>query len=80
MEPKTVEKDEIVLVGMVFYGDPFRNQSSWSQENEIGKLWKRFAAKEKTIKNKVKNEDTKSTLNQRSIRKPRITMCLWESR
>ena len=55
MEPKTVEKDEIVLVGMVFYGDPFRNQSGWSQENEIGKLWKRFAAKEKTIKNKVKN-------------------------
>jgi len=55
MEPKIIEKEKIVLVGMVFYGDPFKNQAGWSQENEIGKLWKRFVAKEKTIKNRVEN-------------------------
>lgn len=55
MEPKILEKEKIVLVGMVFYGDPFKNQAGWSQENEIGKLWKRFVAREKTIKNRVEN-------------------------
>ena len=55
MEPKILEKEKIVLVGMVFYGDPFKNQAGWSQENEIGKLWKRFVAREKTIKNRVGN-------------------------
>lgn len=53
MEPKIVEKGKITLVGMVFYGDPFKEQKGWSSENEIGKLWKRFAPKEKTIKNRV---------------------------
>lgn len=54
MEPKKIiEKEEITLVGMVFYGDPFKEQGGWSQENEIGKLWKRFMAKKKTIENRV---------------------------
>jgi AraC family transcriptional regulator len=53
MEPRIVEKGKITLVGMVFYGDPFKEESGWSQENEIGKLWKRFVPKEKTIKNRI---------------------------
>jgi len=53
MEPKIIEKGRITLVGMVFYGDPFKKERGWSQENEIGKLWKRFVPKEKTIKNRI---------------------------
>jgi AraC family transcriptional regulator len=42
MRPRIVEKGEITLVGMGFYGDPFQGGEGWSQENEIGKLWNRF--------------------------------------
>lgn len=40
--PKIVDKDKITLVGMVFYGRPFKNAEGWTGENEIGKLWQRF--------------------------------------
>ena len=30
------------LVGMDFYGDPFGRASAWEEENEIGRLFKRF--------------------------------------
>jgi AraC family transcriptional regulator len=51
MEPKIVEKDETTLVGMVFYGDPFREEPGWSEGNEIGKLWERFTEKSDLVKN-----------------------------
>jgi AraC family transcriptional regulator len=44
MEPQLIERGEMVLVGMVYYGDPFKSAGGWSQENEIGKLWQRFEA------------------------------------
>ena len=53
MEPKIIDKEEITLVGMVFYGDPFKEKGGWSPENEIGKLWKRFTAKAESIKNAI---------------------------
>jgi len=53
MKQKIIDKGKITLVGMVFYGDPFKEQKGWSSENEIGKLWKRFVPKEEIIKNKV---------------------------
>lgn len=42
MEPIILEKKEIVLLGMSFYGDPFDTHSGWDEENEIGRLWYRF--------------------------------------
>ena len=42
MEPVIVEKPEIYLVGMSFYGDPFDTHSDWAGENEIGRVWTRF--------------------------------------
>ncbi len=42
MEPKIVTLDELLLVGMSFYGDPFAKSSGWSEENEIGLLWRRL--------------------------------------
>jgi AraC family transcriptional regulator len=42
MEPKIVETGEMILVGLGFYGDPFRLSGGWTEENEIGRLWSRF--------------------------------------
>jgi len=42
MEPTIVEKSQITLVGFSFFGDPFQASAEWTEENEIGRLWKRF--------------------------------------
>jgi len=42
MEPKIVDKGQIVLLGVSFFGDPFETSGDWTEENEIGRLWKRF--------------------------------------
>ena len=44
MEPTIVEKGQIILVGFSFYGDPFAESGGWTEENEIGRLWRRFEA------------------------------------
>jgi predicted transcriptional regulator YdeE len=44
MNPKVVTEKEWLVVGMSFYGDPFSQASGWSEDNEIGLLWKRFMA------------------------------------
>jgi predicted transcriptional regulator YdeE len=43
MKPTIVERDKIILVGFTFFGDPFQ-AGEWTEENEIGRLWKRFMA------------------------------------
>jgi AraC family transcriptional regulator len=53
MKPKIVDNEGLNLIGMVFYGDPFKGGEGWSEENEIGKLWTRFIAKEELIENRV---------------------------
>ena len=42
MEPKVIEKGEIILVGFSFYGDPFAEYGGWTEGNEIGRLGQRF--------------------------------------
>lgn len=42
MQPTILSKSEMVLVGMSFYGDPFDVSDVWTDENQIGRLWKRF--------------------------------------
>jgi predicted transcriptional regulator YdeE len=44
MEPRFITHDPLHLVGFSFYGDPFRLSPGWTEENEIGRLWARFAA------------------------------------
>jgi predicted transcriptional regulator YdeE len=39
---KIVERDQMLLAGFGFYGDPFTSQAGWTEENEIGILWSRF--------------------------------------
>jgi AraC family transcriptional regulator len=42
LTPRILEKRKIALVGLDFYGDPFKDAAGWSEENEIGRLWQRF--------------------------------------
>jgi AraC family transcriptional regulator len=42
VEPKIVKRERITLVGLSFFGDPFREKGGWTEENEIGRLWRRF--------------------------------------
>lgn len=42
MQPNILEKDEIKLVGVSFYGDPFETSAGWTEENQIGRLWQRL--------------------------------------
>ncbi|MBN1657675.1 MAG: GyrI-like domain-containing protein [Anaerolineae bacterium] len=44
MEPIRFETRQITLLGMGFFGDPFRISGGWTEENEIGRLWSRFMA------------------------------------
>ena len=42
MEPKIEERNEMKLIGCVFYGNPFHSVKGWDMENEIGRTWSRF--------------------------------------
>jgi AraC family transcriptional regulator len=44
MEPTITETQERLLVGCGFFGDPFKLSGGWTEENEIGRTWKRFMA------------------------------------
>jgi predicted transcriptional regulator YdeE len=44
MKPTVVEKQQMTLLGLGFFGDPFRLSAGWTEDNEIGRLWKRFMA------------------------------------
>jgi AraC family transcriptional regulator len=42
MEPRIIDHDEMTIVGMVYYGNPFHDAEAAPDQNEIGKLWNRF--------------------------------------
>ncbi len=43
MEPiEIINSQEKIFAGFNFYGDPFQSSLEWTEENEIGILWKRF--------------------------------------
>ena len=44
MEPRIIECGEVIIVGMVYYGNPFKDTAAAPEQNEIGKLWTRFNA------------------------------------
>ena len=44
MKPRIVDREEIILLGFSFFGDPFAESAGWTAENEIGRLSTRFMA------------------------------------
>jgi AraC family transcriptional regulator len=44
MEPRLVETGRMTLLGVGFFGDPFRLSGGWTEENEIGRTWNRLMA------------------------------------
>jgi predicted transcriptional regulator YdeE len=55
MEPKIIDRAQIVLTGFSFFGDPFKLSGGWTEENEIGRLWKRFMAYFLQQRNRIKH-------------------------
>jgi predicted transcriptional regulator YdeE len=43
MDPKIVEQNEMTFIGMVYYGNPFKDVEVTPDQNEVGKLWARFS-------------------------------------
>jgi predicted transcriptional regulator YdeE len=41
-QPRFINQGPIYLAGLSFFGNPFQLSGDWSEENEIGRLWKRF--------------------------------------
>jgi hypothetical protein len=44
MKTELVHRPSMLLGGVGFYGDPFRQKAGWDAENEIGKTCDRFTA------------------------------------
>ncbi len=42
MQPTILQKEEILLLGLSFYGDPFDTSNVWTEENQIGLTWQRL--------------------------------------
>ncbi len=42
MKPIIKKISQLNLAGFSFFGDPFKMSGDWSEENEIGRSWKRF--------------------------------------
>jgi len=42
MKPRIVDKRKIILAGIDFYGNPFKEGEGWSTQNAIGQLWQRL--------------------------------------
>ncbi|MCX7711108.1 MAG: GyrI-like domain-containing protein [Clostridia bacterium] len=52
---RIISMDTTTFIGMNFYGDPFEKASAWSEENEIGELWKRFSRYLEVHPDSIKN-------------------------
>ena len=55
MKAKIIEKNQIILSGFSFFGDPFSISGEWTEDNEIGRLWKRFMNYMANHGNRIKN-------------------------
>jgi AraC family transcriptional regulator len=56
MKPTTItEKRKIILAGIDYYGDPFKEAEGWSTQNAIGQLWQRFDKIFEKKKNSIGN-------------------------
>ena len=42
MTPDIIERGELIIAGMVYYGNPFHAADVSPDQNEVGKLWGRF--------------------------------------
>ena len=62
MEPTMIEKRQMILLGFSFFGDPFRVSGGWTEENEIGRLWKRFMAYFAEHRHRIKHVKTDAAM------------------
>jgi len=60
VKPKIIDEKTMFLIGMDFYGDPFSSHTFWDENNEVGRLWKRFELFLKEYPNLIKNRTNKN--------------------
>jgi predicted transcriptional regulator YdeE len=60
VEFAVTNKRKITLVGIDFYGNPYKEAGAWSMQNAIGQLWKRFDAFYDKNKHKIRNLESES--------------------
>jgi predicted transcriptional regulator YdeE len=53
MKAKIKQLDRLLLAGMSFFGDPFEASSPWTEENQIGRLWRRLMVYYEAQKGKI---------------------------
>jgi predicted transcriptional regulator YdeE len=53
MKPEIVTWEKTFLIGMSFFGDPFKSAASWDSDNEIGNLWNRFFTYVESDRNEI---------------------------
>jgi len=70
MEPRVIEKPEMILLGFDFFGDPFKFSAGWTEENEIGRLWKRFMAYFDQYRDRLKHIKDASVMYEVHIEHP----------
>ena len=42
LTPTITSLPQLTLAGFTFYGDPVHSHAGWTEENEIGRVWKRI--------------------------------------
>ena len=62
MEPRIIDKGQMILLGFSFFGDPFRLSGGWTEENEIGRLWNRFMAYFSQHRHRIKHVTTDQSM------------------
>lgn len=73
MEPRLVEKHQMILLGFSFFGDPFRISGGWAEENEIGRLWKRFMTYLAKHRHRIKHVTTDAVMYEVHIQHEETT-------
>ena len=67
MQPEIIDQRPLTLLGFGFFGDPFRLSGGWTEENEIGRLWKRFTAYLAQHRHRIKHVVTDQVLYEVQI-------------
>jgi len=62
MKPTIINQSSMLFVGFNFFGDPFQLSGYWTEENEIGRLWKRLMGYLETHPNHINHIKNKGVM------------------
>lgn len=65
-----VEKEDLIICGMNYFGDPFQVGGAWSVDNAIGRLWKQFMDYIMTYPHKITGQVNPQSFYELHIQSP----------